>query len=283
MTQSALVDSGIKTLRHGCLTLLGVCLIGLFHPVGARADLVIVSGDEWTLSNQAFLQNPASTNAFATNLANFLGGADYLIYEDAGAVRPYGTAFQSLLGSLGRTVTVNPAEPFSAALLAPFDAVFLAGSLGSGAANAAVLNSYVQGGGAVYLSLGTGISAPQEAAAWNPFLNSWGLNAGAAYFPDVLVRDIPTVPGTHPLQLGVSALTWGFGQEVTELDSANPLTEIAITGAFGAPFGDRGMIGVARVSESGSVVPEPVAFWLWGIGGVLIVLCSRRSLRRVEA
>lgn len=83
----------------------------------ANANTVIVAGDEWLLSNQAFAQNPTNTREFANNVANSFGGTEYLIIEDANFTRPYGTDFQSVVLGLGRNLTVNPAEPFGPELL----------------------------------------------------------------------------------------------------------------------------------------------------------------------
>jgi hypothetical protein len=258
-------------------TLFTLCLFNApaFLPT-ASADLVIATGDEWLLSDTAFSQNAASTNALTANLANLIGGSNYLILEDANAVDPYGSSFQSTLEGLGKTLTVNPSSSFSESLIQPYDAIFLAGTIGSGSANSTILHNYVLSGGTVFVALGTGNfssdDATLEAAAWNPFLNRWGLSAGDEFFSPV-VETIPTLPGSHPLRTSVDGVTWGFGQEITTTGTPNPHISIALTGAFGGSIGDRGIMGTSTVA-----VPEPGSLVLTTIGlGVLLV---RRGFRK---
>ena len=242
---------------------------------GFRVDAasVTASGDEWLLSNGAFSANSISATALAGNLITFIGGQNYLMLTDAPALFAYGTSFQSFLTGSGKTFTVNPAAPFSASLLQPYDAVFLAGTPGSGAANASLLSQYAQNGGTVYLSLGTGTIASTEAGAWNPLLNAWNLNAGSTYFTVQSTTNISTVPGSHALRNNVDFIRWGFGQEVTRLNSSDPRTEIALTASFGGSTGNRGAIGV-------TVVPEPSSS-VFIICGVAVVM-RRRSRRTIE-
>lgn len=260
--------------RFSILPVLLLFSVGTFPVLAAAAGIVIVSGDEWTLSNQAFTQNSTNTTQLTTNIANIIGGTNYLIIENGISVNAYDTSFQTVLTNGGKTLTVNPASPFSSALLAQYDAIFLAGTVGSGAADASILDDYVRNGGSVYISLATSNfgSAAAEANAWNPFINLWGLTAGSVWFPNANVLDIPTVSSTHPLGNNISALTWGYGQAISELNPASPLTDIAVTGQFGGTFGDVGMVGV-------SSVPLPATLWLFGSGllGLIGIFRRRRS------
>lgn len=232
-----------KSLRYKLFILLLAC----FATSLAKAATVIVAGDEWLLSNQAFVQNPSNAREFAINVASSLSGIEYLIIEDANLTRPYGTEFQSVLSALGKNLTVNPGEPFSSELLEGVDAIFLAGNVGSGAGmNADILNTFVLGGGDVYLSLATGNfeSAAAEANAWNPFLNQFGLTADSSFFPSKSTLNISTTKDGHLLENNVESLTWGFGQEITAFA---PPAEVAINGQFGGALGVRGMVGVSTI------------------------------------
>ena len=260
---ATIVAQGKESLRqrlcYGVLcSLAAAFLLSLTAlPTSAAAiGKVIVSGDEWTLTNTAFTNNPTSTTNFATNVANFIGGANYLFLGEGDFVNPYGSSLESLYTNapLNRTVVRDSSLPPS---LAPYEAVFLAGEIGSGSDNVVFLKDYVRNGGAVYLSLATGNfgTAEAEAEAWNPFLNEWGLSAGDTWFPEPGVRQISTILGGHPLEANVSQLAWGYGQEITA-DPNRLLTQIAIEGEF-VDLGNRGMVGVATT-------PVPAALPLFG-------------------
>jgi hypothetical protein len=212
---------------------------------------VIASGDEWLLTNEAFTANTAAAQAYAENIAAHAGGNNYLIYSNS-AIVAYGSSFQSFLSGKGITVTATTAPPFSDALLAPYDAVFLAGQLGSGAANAAILSNYVNNGGTVYLSLGATDSAAAEAGWWNPLLNQWGLQAGSEYFTDRFTANLPVKTSSHPLMNNVPMIRWGYGQEITAVNTPGS-SSIVFTGEFGGATGDRGAIGISVA------VPEPTS------------------------
>lgn len=232
-----------KTVRYKLFILLLAC----FATSLAKSDTVIVAGDEWLLSNQAFMQNPSNATEFAINVANSLSGTEYLIIGDADSTLAYGTEFLSVMSWIGKNLTVNREEPFSSDLLEGVDAVFLAGKVGSGAGmNADILNTFVLGGGDVYLSLATGKfgSAAAEANAWNPFLNKFGLTADSSWFPSQSILDIFTTQDGHLLENSVVSLTWGFGQEITAFA---PPAEVVIYGQFGGALGVRGMVGVSTI------------------------------------
>jgi len=147
---------------------------------------VIAIGDEWTLSDVAFDGGSFSGDFFAgdrpnaealsANLASQLGGANYTIATVNAFA--YGSDFETYLTtSQGKSVNrVNTSAALNAAL-ATSDAVFLAGTIGTG--SLAALNSFVANGGSVVVSLGTGNQGTPgaEAAAWNPFLSGYGLQA----------------------------------------------------------------------------------------------------------
>jgi len=243
----------------------GVILLGTGNASAIATGKVLASGDEWVLSDAAYSGNNGSTTAFANNIVGYVGGTRYLIAANDWQNIAYGSGFQSQLASLGVTTTDNPSFTFSLASLAQFDAVFLAGTNGSGTANASLLNQYVQSSGSVFVCLGTGEmgGAPGEAAAWNPFLETWGLTAGSAeYFG---AGNVPLVPSGHPLQVNVAAITWSAGQEISVLDP----NATVFTGQFGGAIGNRGILGVANV-------PEPSTLALLVAGAISLLFCARR-------
>jgi len=105
------------------------------------------------------------------------------------------------------------------------------------------LLAYHNAGGHIYLEGGTGFfgNAPNEAAAWNPLLNSFGLALGTIWGPTTSIIDAILVPGSHPLHAGVSKYFWNFGHQVIDLDNnqnnANSIAIFADFSAFPGSFG----------------------------------------------
>ena len=90
--------------RFSILPVLLLFSVGTFPVLAAAAGIVIVSGDEWTLSNQAFTQNSTNTTQLTTNMANIIGGTNYLIIENGISVNAYDTSFQTVLTNGGKTL-----------------------------------------------------------------------------------------------------------------------------------------------------------------------------------
>jgi hypothetical protein len=172
-----------------CALVLCACLV-LGHTVWARGKIV-VSNDEWPLSETGFSQAPDAAT-FARNIAAwFTGGqpGDFLVYStnfsltefspDPSAL-PVPSPLCPTLIAARHTCTVNPSLPFDLPTLQGFNGVFLAGKVNGGVPDNTVLIEYVEHGGNVYLAGGTGMpggfrDASEEAAAWNPLLNHFGL------------------------------------------------------------------------------------------------------------
>jgi len=209
---------------------------------------IIAIGDEWLLSDEAFIQQPAQTVQLATNISAYFrtaGVGHHLVLSNSPAIGGFtgqrgvlGTRLAAAMTAAGNTWTVNPPIQFTLAALSNFDAIFFSGGLGSGAANAAILVQYVNAGGSVLVMSGTGDlgGATAEANAWNPFLNSFGLAfASSSYFglpsTTALLR-VPTQLTANPLGASLSSVLWGFGQFAIDIDSANPANEVALYGNF---------------------------------------------------
>ncbi|MBL8763148.1 MAG: hypothetical protein JNM07_02630 [Phycisphaerae bacterium] len=235
---------------------------------------VVAVGDEWMVSDSAFFADPVNTTAFTLNVANLMTGGgpgNFLIYTNNFGLT--GSSFASTLA--GHTLTYNASLPLTLANLSGFDGVFLAGSNGSGAANAAVLAAYVNNGGSVFVEGGTGEFGPNpanEAAGWNPFLNQFGLAFGSQWVGPNGIYNVPLNAGTHALHAGMNGIVWSVGQEVIDLDGvpANAHT-VALYGDFTA-LGESNNLGIVGVY----CVPAPTAASALGLG-VLFVTRRRRA------
>lgn len=256
----------------------------------AQPGSIITIGDEWLLSDQAFAEQPAQSQQLAANIATYFSGptGNFLVLSNSPAVNfpgQRGVMGDSLAFSMingGHSWIVNPEEfTISLAALQSYDAVFFSGTVGSGAANAAILAQYVQGGGNVLVMAGTGDhggGSAGEAAAWNPFLNQFGLGFGDAWFglrdgPNLL--QIPTLPTAHPLGSFINGVRWDNGQTAMDLDPNDPLNAVALFGNFAGfsplPGGDPSMTPI--IATYNVPIPTPSAAALLGLG---VCACLRR-------
>jgi hypothetical protein len=254
----------------------------------AQTGHIIAIGDEWLLSDQAFLDHPSQSLQLANNIAGYFNGTtgNFLVLSNSGPVGGV-TGQRGVLGdslafamlNTGHSWVVNP-EGFAVTLasLQSYDAVFFSGGVGSGAANASVLAQYVNGGGSVLVMAGTGdLGGPQdEANAWNPFLNQFGLGFGNEWFASsASLLNVPTLPSSHPVGSLITSASWGFGQTAMDLNPADPLNEVALFGNFtglGGPTGfDVGAVPI--IATYNLVTPTPGVAALLSLGGALF---SRR-------
>lgn len=223
----------------------------------ASAGRVVVNNDEWTLSDTGYANAPDAAT-FALNVANYLtgGSGDILVYSNNFGLT--GGLLQATLLGAGYTVTYSTAATFDAALLAPYEAVFLGGTY---PASTAALLPYVGGGGGVYIAAGTGVGgAAAEAAAWNGFLNLVDLGLAPSY--NGIGGNLPT-SFAHPIFAGVNQLFFNNGNTVLDL-SAAPLGQV---------FGD-GLFGIADVAIIET--PAPAMLMLFGFGFAATGVARRR-------
>jgi hypothetical protein len=234
------------------------------------AGVVIVVGDEWLLTDEAFAGLPTETSHLALNIAALMSPGrpgNFLVYDNAGAPSGgalTGASLRSIMTDAGYTWTADNTAPFNAGTLSSFDGILIAGTIGSGDANADVLAEYVKHGGSVLIEGATGdfLTAAAEAAAWNPFLGRFGLAFGDTWFDLMQPENVSAEPGTHALRSGVDKFLWGYGQTAFELDPANPLTDVAIMGNF-PDIGSKPVVAV-------STIPEPATIWI--VGSCLLLL-----------
>lgn len=251
--------------------------------VHAVPGKVVLLGDDWILSDKAFKDNQTDTEQFAGNLADFLGGSHYLFgSSDANA---FDKDLAGFFTGYGRTVA-GASETLTPELLSPYDAVFLAGTRYSGPTDAAILNSYVAGGGSIVLALGTGDfpgGATGEVAGWSDVMAAWGLGATDSFDGINSGANRPLVEGPGALDDGVTTLYWRNGHTVTQ-DPTNPASSIAVTMDFAGAkgFGARPIVGVydgalAPVNPPLGVVPVPAALpMLVSALGALSLAARRR-------
>lgn len=236
----------------------------------ANAGTLVVSGDEWQLSNSAY--DPyylAGTTAFANSLADVFGGTTYLLLTGNNGI-PQASLSQiaAQFTSLGKTVSYSTS--FSLAVASGYDAVFHFGQIVSPTDIAA----YVNGGGGAYISLGSGQygNPVSEAAHWNPMLAQFGLIAGNSWFTDAGFVRANVVLGP------TTSLLWGYGQSIEKLTPESGSVSFIRANFPGRPE-VRGLVG-ANIEPKPPIavpgVPEPASWALMIAGFGLVGAVSRR-------
>jgi hypothetical protein len=217
--------------RYGAIILLIglIAYLALAPQVAAQsAGTIVISNDEWVLSDSGF---SANTTRFVQNLTTLFGGSGNVL----GYSENFGLTSNSLavaMRTAGNTYTVNTNVSFTLANLLAYKAVFLAGPVRGSVPDTNVLTQYVRSGGNVLILGGTGAfgGAAGEAAAWSPFLGTFGLQFGGAYSIGCATDGI--ISG-DPLFAGVGALYFCGGQETLVVNASNPNTKIVATDANG--------------------------------------------------
>ncbi|MBX9604417.1 MAG: PEP-CTERM sorting domain-containing protein [Bryobacteraceae bacterium] len=249
-------------------TAAALSLVFLAAALPGQAGTIIVNHDEWTTSNTGFSQAGAtSTGNFVRNVANLLtgGSGDILIYSSNFSLNE--SQFLNTLTGAGYTVRrqdVNPIGLFSLPNLIGFEAIFLAGV--PVPADLSVLQAYVNQGGGVYLAGGTAAipgGSSGEAAAWDAFLNAFGLDFAATY-NGITGNVAPTT--AHPLFNGVTTLYYNSGNSVSVSGSG---AAVVATGAQG--------LGLIGVFDDTVGVPEPGTASLLLVGALGFLALRRRS------
>ena len=251
------------------ITLLVVACICL--GIGADrtwAGKIVVNHDEWTTSNTGFASAPDAA-IFVDNVAKFFTGGG------TGSFHAYSTNFsltQNLLANAmtnaGHTFTVGTGITFDVPTLLTYNGIFVAGTTAPGLSTA-VLTSYVQAGGNVYLAGGTGNGgAAAEAAFWNNFLNNFGLGFSSPY-NGVGPGNLAITSG-HQIFNNVTTLYHNNGNPVVDLNLADPKGQVV--------FSNGGKDLYAVYDSNIAVVPVPAAAWMGCalLGGMGVVRKFRR-------
>jgi hypothetical protein len=246
---------------------LALALFSILFPVSMLAGRIIVNHDEWTTSNTGYASaGAANAGTFVENVAAFMnvagGPGNFLVYSANFSFNQ--SNFLATMAGAGHTVTQDTtgATPFNLPTLSAFDGIFLAGNGFS--KDDQVLTDYVNAGGSVYISAGTGLGGPAaEAALWNGFLDDFGLAFVGTSYNGCCGND--PVTGTHAILNGVATLYYNNGNTVV-LTGGNPNASIIEVGPTG-----QGLLGVFDAT-----VPEPGTFVLMAAGVVAAALLRRR-------
>jgi hypothetical protein len=239
-------------------------ILALSAVLPAQAGKIVLTNDEWTLSDSGF-GVPNDPGRFALNVANWFTGSttgnSFLVYTSNFGLT--GGSLSSVMTGAGNTWTVTTGVPQNLATLQSYAAVFLAGTVFDNNE----LIQYVNGGGNVFLEGGTGLGgAAAEAAQWNTFLNAFGLGFGSVY--NGVGGDIP-INSSHPIFAGVDHLYQNNGNDTLDINASDPSAQVLVTS---------GVHGLYAVYESVSV-PEPGTLLL--LGAALLGLFGLR--RKVSA
>ena len=229
-------------------------------PLAAEAGTIVVSNDEWELSNTGF-SNAGGTGQFVANLVSEFGPKIHAYSSNFSFTQ---SSLATAMNTAGATYTTGTGISFDLPTLSSYDAIFLGGNYLT-APQITTLGQYVANGGNVYLAGGSGFGGSvAEAAAWNPFLNTFGLSFASSY--NGIGGNI-AVSG-DPIFAGVSALYQNNGQTISG-------TGVVCCTA------QNGLYAVVR-TETPPSVPEPstlLLFSSWLIG-ITVISRFRLSLSR---
>lgn len=233
----------------------------------AIAGRIVLSSDEWALSNTGFQQSP-DAETFALNIASwFTGGSsgNFLVYSRDFSLTQ--SKLNDTMINAGNTWEINYQIDFTPNTLMNYDGIFLADN----PADTSVLIDYVSGGGNVYLAAGTS-GGILEANKWNPFLTYFGLQI--EFSLNGLIQVNAPISSDHPIFNNVSELYQYNGSEIS-LTGTNDFSRIIGT------YGGDALYAVYEPhvfdQAKSSSVPIPTTIWLLGSGLIGFLGVARKA------
>lgn len=176
----------------------------------ATGGALVVFGDEWYLSDRAFAAAPA-TARFATNLVRLLSRSEhprFLAYDTIGYRGVSEAQFRAVVAAEGCTLVADPNHPLSVDYLDSFDALFIDGRM---SVDVAVLRRYIEAGGRVVLTFGSGADPAGEAERFNPLLAGFGMSITPSWNG---MGGVHPLEPDSPLSSGVDGLFFENGESI---------------------------------------------------------------------
>lgn len=232
----------------------------------AFAGRIVLSSDEWALSNTGFQQSP-DAETFALNIASWFTGGEsgkFLVYSKNFSLTQ--SLLKDTMITAGNTWEINYQTSFTLNTIMDYDGIFLAGD----PADTSVLIDYVSNGGNVFLAGGTG--GLTEASLWNPFLTHFGLQIEPRY--NALTKVNTPISSDHPVFTGVSKLYQYNGSDIS-LTGTNDFSRIIGT------YNDDALYAVFEphaFDQASSSVPIPTTIWLFGSGLIGFLGIARKKI-----
>jgi uncharacterized membrane protein len=183
-------------------------LYAAFENPGTPQGKIVVSADEWPLTDTGFVRAP-DTEIFVKNITNwFTGGAKgkFHAYSSNGGLVQ--SRLAKAMANAGHTWTVNVNQKFDLDTLKQYNGVFVGGE----PKDNQVLIDYVKAGGNVYLMAGTSYGGYEdEAKRWKTFLNEFGLEISPH---PINIDGNLVITSNHPIFAGVKCLFSYIGQPI---------------------------------------------------------------------
>ena len=217
-----------RTLKLAWLWLLA------FFCVSASAGKLVVSGDDWPLSQRGFKEEPTSTNALVHNLESYFThrGSGQWLPSKPGRFLIYGGVGHDILAERlrddGHDVEffhLMPATP-SLSRLCQFDGVMIRPTPPLGIPpgfDPQPFIQYLQMGGNVYVEAGDPGPVDLQTKSLNGLLEPFGIKLTGS--KDGVIHENVSLDSTHPLFRGVETLHWHQGQvlEITKRQGNTPI------------------------------------------------------------